>query len=73
MGGTLGAGKIYIWYGIPHVLTLFASLTVGEQPQIQEELVHMQKKSRSKICTAGPHVSFQPYVLLSFELSLVQK
>lgn len=54
------------------MLTLFASLTVGEQAQIQEELLHMQKKSRSKIFRPGPHVSFQPDALFSFELGLVQ-
>ena len=31
---------------MPHVSTLFASHTVEEQPQSQEELLHMRKKTR---------------------------
>ena len=45
-----------IWCGMPHVSTLFASYTVEEQPQSQEELLHMRKKTRQEVCIPGPHV-----------------
>ena len=36
-----------IWCGMPHA-TLFVSHTAEEQPQSQEELLHMQKKTRPR-------------------------